>query len=88
MPDDPTPHGGEVLHPRPDRAKIPQPKPKGDDPEPRVQPPAKMNPEAPQPSEAPPSTPEPKPKAPPAEDERGPQAPVELPGRSGPPERV
>ena len=29
-----------------------------------------------------------KPKAPPAEDERGPQAPVELPGKSGPPERV
>jgi hypothetical protein len=27
MPDDTTPHGGEALHPLPDRAKIPQPKP-------------------------------------------------------------
>lgn len=31
---------------------------------------------------------DPKPQVPPAEDERGPQAPVELPGKSGPPERV
>ncbi len=31
---------------------------------------------------------EPKPQAPPIEEERGPQAPVELPGQSGPPERV
>jgi hypothetical protein len=30
----------------------------------------------------------PKPTAPPIEEERGPQAPVELPGKSGPPERV
>ena len=45
-------------------------------------------PEAPEPGEAPAPPPEPKPKAPPAEDERGPKAPVELPGRSGPPERV
>lgn len=30
----------------------------------------------------------PKPSAPPIEEERGPQAPVELPGQSGPPERV
>jgi hypothetical protein len=29
MPQDPTPHGGEVLHPLPERAKIPQPKPGG-----------------------------------------------------------
>jgi hypothetical protein len=36
--------------------------------------------------EPPPS--EPKPTAPPIEEERGPQAPVELPGKSGPPERV
>jgi len=27
MPDDTTPHGGEALHPPPDRATIPQPKP-------------------------------------------------------------
>lgn len=27
MPDDTTPHGGEAMHPLPDRAKIPQPKP-------------------------------------------------------------
>lgn len=27
MPDDTTPHGGEVLHRLPERAKIPQPKP-------------------------------------------------------------
>lgn len=27
MPDDTTPHGGEVLHDLPERAKIPQPKP-------------------------------------------------------------
>jgi hypothetical protein len=32
--------------------------------------------------------PEDKPKVPPIEEERGPQAPVELPGRSGPPERA
>lgn len=30
----------------------------------------------------------PAPTAPPIEEERGPQAPVELPGKSGPPERV
>ncbi len=29
-----------------------------------------------------------KPTVPPAEDERGPQAPIELPGKSNPPERV
>lgn len=29
MPDDPTPHGGEAMHPPPDRAKIPQPQPEG-----------------------------------------------------------
>ena len=27
MPDDPTPHGGEAMHPPPDRATIPEPKP-------------------------------------------------------------
>jgi hypothetical protein len=27
MPDDTSPHGGEALHPLPDRAKIPEPKP-------------------------------------------------------------
>jgi hypothetical protein len=27
MPDDTTPHGGEAMHPLPDRAKIPEPKP-------------------------------------------------------------
>lgn len=27
MPDDTSPHGGEAMHPPPDRAKIPQPKP-------------------------------------------------------------
>lgn len=27
MPDDTSPHGGEAMHPLPDRAKIPQPKP-------------------------------------------------------------
>jgi hypothetical protein len=27
MPDDTTPHGGEAMHPPPDRATIPQPKP-------------------------------------------------------------
>lgn len=34
MPDDTTPHGGEAMHPLPDRAKIPQPKPgaEGDEP--------------------------------------------------------
>jgi hypothetical protein len=31
---------------------------------------------------------DPKPTAPPIEEERGPQAPVELPGKSGPAERV
>ncbi|MBC5765023.1 hypothetical protein [Ramlibacter albus] len=32
MPDDPTPHGREVMHLPPDRARIPQPKPEaGDD---------------------------------------------------------
>lgn len=31
---------------------------------------------------------DPKPTAPPAEDDRGQVTPVELPGRSGPPERV
>lgn len=34
MPDDTTPHGGEAMHPPPDRAKIPQPKPGADDKEP------------------------------------------------------
>lgn len=50
--------------------------------------PIRTVPDAPEPSEAPPPTPSPQPQAPPLEDERGPQAPVELPGRSGPPERV
>lgn len=27
MPEDTTPHGGEAMHPLPDRAKIPEPKP-------------------------------------------------------------
>ncbi len=27
MPDDTSPHGGEAMHPPPDRATIPQPKP-------------------------------------------------------------
>ena len=27
MPDDRTPHGGEVMHQPPDRAKIPEPEP-------------------------------------------------------------
>ena len=27
MPDDPTPHGGEVLHQPPERAQIPKPEP-------------------------------------------------------------
>lgn len=31
MPEDRTPHGGEVMHPPPDRTKIPQPKPSGTD---------------------------------------------------------
>lgn len=45
-------------------------------------------PDAPEPNDAPPPTPAPKPEVPPIDDERGPQAPVELPGRSGPAERV
>lgn len=33
MPEDTTPHGGEALHPLPDRATIPQPRPSpGGDP--------------------------------------------------------
>ena len=27
MPDDTSPHGGEAMHPLPDRARIPEPKP-------------------------------------------------------------
>jgi hypothetical protein len=27
MPDDTSPHGGEAMHPPPDRAKIPEPRP-------------------------------------------------------------
>ena len=27
MPDDPTPHGGEVMHQPPERARIPKPEP-------------------------------------------------------------
>ena len=43
----------------------------------------------PVPTEGPDPSPEtPKPEVPPIEEERGPQAPVELPGQSGPPERV
>ena len=33
-PDDPTPHGGEIMHELPQRAKIPQPKPGGETDEP------------------------------------------------------
>lgn len=43
----------------------------------------------PVPTEGPDPNPEvPRPTAPPIEEERGPQAPVELPGQGGPPERV
>jgi hypothetical protein len=43
-------------------------------------------PEPPHDPDGPPQ--QPVPTAPPIEEERGPQAPVELPGKSGPPERV
>lgn len=47
----------------------------------------------PNPADTPVNDPDPqpgdgKPQVPPAEDERGPRAPVELPGQSNPPERV
>jgi len=39
MPDDTSPHGGEAMHPPPDRARIPEPKPGAPaDPPPRGQP--------------------------------------------------
>ena len=34
MPDDTSPHGGEAMHPLPDRAKIPEPKPGAEHEEP------------------------------------------------------
>jgi len=46
----------------------------------------RLAPESPEPSEAPPSTPPPT--VPPAEDERGAEPPIKLPGQPGPPERV
>lgn len=46
-PDDPTPHGGEIMHEPPERAKIPQPKPGGESDQPvRGEPSAKDEPAA------------------------------------------
>lgn len=54
MPDDTTPHGGEALHPLPDRARIPEPKPGAASDTPmRAEPVASDPAERPQPPEHP-----------------------------------
>lgn len=50
MPDDTTPHGGEALHPLPDRAKIPEPKPDPASDAPRSGEPSESDPAGPDPA--------------------------------------